>query len=101
MICITLRMTVKPERVEGLLDTMRRLIPEVRKEPGNRAYFFHRVPGTQNEFVFYEQYVDEAALMAHRAHIAQHGVDMNNLADLLVGPPQRQVLELFDETAAP
>lgn len=96
MICITLRMTVKPERVAGLLDTMRRLIPEVRKEPGNRLYLFHRVPGTDNEFVFYEQYVDEAALLAHRAHIARYGIDMNNLADLLAAPPQRQVLELFE-----
>lgn len=49
MICITLRLIVKPERVDGLLDTMRRLIPEVRKEPGNHAYFFHRVPGTSND----------------------------------------------------
>lgn len=96
MICIMLRMTVKSERVEGLLDTMRRLIPEVRKEPGNRAYFFHRVPGTDNEFVFYEQYVDEASLLAHREHIARYGIDMNNLSELLAAPPQRQVLELFE-----
>lgn len=96
MICITLRMTVKPGRVAGLLDTMRRLIPEVRNEPGNRAYFFHRVPGTDNEFVFYEQYADQAALLAHREHIARHGIDMNNLTELLAAPPQRQVLELFE-----
>jgi hypothetical protein len=37
---ITLRMTVQPERVEGLPGAMRRLIPEVRKEPGDRASFF-------------------------------------------------------------
>lgn len=96
MICITLRLIVKPEWVDGLLDTMRRLIPEVRKEPGNHAYFFHRVPGTSNEFVFYEQYADQAALLAHREHIARYGIDMNNLGDLLDGPPQRQVLELFE-----
>lgn len=95
MICITLRMTVKPGRIEDLLDTMRRLIQEVRKEPGNRAYFFHRVPGTDNEFGFYEQYVDQAALLAHREHIARYGIDMNNLTELLAAPPQRQVLELF------
>jgi quinol monooxygenase YgiN len=46
--------------------------------------------------VFYEQYADEAALLAHREHIARYGIDMNNLAELLAVPPQRQVLELFE-----
>jgi quinol monooxygenase YgiN len=76
MIGVALRMTVKPERVAGLLGTLRRLIPDARNEFGNRAYFFHRVPGTDNEFVFYERYADEA--------------------ELLAAPLQRQVLELFE-----
>jgi len=97
MICIILKMKLKPENVEGLLETMRKLIPEVRKEPGNHAYYFHRVPEDPNRFVFYEQYEDEAALMAHRAHIAEYGIDMNNLSELLAEPPDRQVVELFLE----
>ncbi len=35
-------------------------------------------------------------LQTHRARIARYGIDMNNLAELLDGPPQRQVLELFE-----
>ena len=96
MICIILKMRVKPEKTAGLLEIMRRLKPEVDKEPGNHAYHFHRVPGDENSFVFYEQYEDEAALMAHRAHIAEYGIDMNNLSELLAEPPDRQVLELFE-----
>ena len=96
MICIILKMRLKPEKTQGLLEIMRKLIPEVRQEPGNHAYYFHRVPGEDNSFVFYEQYEDEAALMAHRAHIAEYGIDMNNLADMLAEPPDRQVLELFE-----
>lgn len=30
------------------------------------------------------------------ASIARYGIDMNHLGDLLDGPPQRQVLELFE-----
>ncbi len=100
MICIILKMRLKPDKVDGLLETMRRLIPEVRKEPGNHAYYFHRVPDDANSFVFYEQYEDEAALMAHRAHIAEYGIDMNNLGEMLVEPPDRQVYELFSEQSA-
>ncbi len=71
MICIILKLRLKADKVDGLLQTMRRLIPEVRKEAGNHAYYFHRVPGEENCFVFYEQYADEAALLAHRAHISE------------------------------
>jgi len=96
VICIILKMRLKTEKTDGLLEIMGKLMPEVRKEPGNHAYYFHRVPDEPNSFVFYEQYEDEAALMAHRAHIAEYGIDMNNLSDMLVEPPDRQVLELFE-----
>ena len=97
MICIGLKMKLRPEKVDGLLETRFKLIPEVRKEPGNYAYYFHRVPAQPNSFVFYEQYEDEAALMAHRAHIAEYGIDMNNLGEMLAERPDRQVYEPFVE----
>ncbi|MEL0083361.1 MAG: antibiotic biosynthesis monooxygenase [Gammaproteobacteria bacterium] len=55
MICIILKMKLKPEKVGGLLETMHKLIPEVRKRPGNHANYFHRVPDQPDSFLFYEQ----------------------------------------------
>lgn len=95
MICLIVKMTIKPEKVDGLIETMKKLVPEVHKEPGNHAYIPHKVPGEPNAFVFYEQYEDEAALMAHREHIAKYGIDMKNLDDMLEKPLERQVLELL------
>ena len=95
MICLLVKMTVKPEKIDGLIETLRVLVPKVREEPGNHAYLPHRVPGEPNVLVFYEQYENEAALDAHRQHIAQYGIDLKNLDDLLAKPLERQVLELL------
>lgn len=95
MICLMVKMTIKPEKVEGFLESILQLVPEVRKEPGNRAYIPHRVPGAPNVFYMYEQYDDEAALQAHREHIARRGFDMQRFQELLAEPIERQVLELM------
>ena len=50
MICIILKMRVRPEKVAWLEGTMRKLIPEVRKEPGNHACFFIGCPVNRTGF---------------------------------------------------
>jgi quinol monooxygenase YgiN len=53
---------------------------ESRKEPGCLLYIAHRSIDNPSNFVFYEQYKDEAALQAHREspHFARYirgGID--------------------------
>ena len=59
MICITLRLIVKPERVDGLLRTMRRLIPEAagpwpKKSPISQIMLHLRVPRKTTSLWFFE-----------------------------------------------
>ncbi|HXX79574.1 MAG TPA: putative quinol monooxygenase [Ktedonobacteraceae bacterium] len=46
-------------------------------EPGNLFYLVHRSPTEPRRFFLYEQYMDQAALDAHRAspHFAQYAAN--------------------------
>jgi quinol monooxygenase YgiN len=56
-----------PGRAGEVVEAMAEAIRRAREEPGCRAYLFHQGVDDEEEFVLYEQYVDEAALEAHLA----------------------------------
>jgi quinol monooxygenase YgiN len=60
---------------------MRAAVPKVREEPGNHAYIFHRAQDNPRVFMFYEEYDDQAALDAHRAHLKELGIDLRAALD--------------------
>ena len=51
------------EHVRVLLEE---ILPLVRAEPGCLMYIAHRSPEDPRTFFLYEQYVDQAAVLAHR-----------------------------------
>lgn len=93
MITFTAKLTVKPGGEAEFEETMKKVVPEVRKEAGNRAYTFCRSKSNPRVFMFFEEYVDDAAVAAHRKHLGELGV---NLAAILDGKPE---LEFYDKIA--
>ena len=51
------------EKIEAIL---RELAKEVRREPGNLQFIVNRSRDDPNEFLLYEQYVNEQAFLDHR-----------------------------------
>ena len=95
MVTLTAKLTIKEGKEKDFETTMRdKVVPEVRKEPGNRAYTFCRSKDNPRVFMFYEEYVDQAAFDAHRKHLGELGV---NLGELLDGAP---TLEFYDKIAS-
>jgi quinol monooxygenase YgiN len=68
--------TAKEGEEDRVWDACRKIVPETRREPGNLMYQPHRDPENPRVLLFYEQYVDAAALQAHRdsPHFQEHAV---------------------------
>ncbi len=81
MLTFTATLTVKAGLEEEFERTMRAAVPKVREEPGNHAYVFHRAKDDPQVFMFYEEYDDQAALDAHRAHLKELGIDLRAVLD--------------------
>jgi quinol monooxygenase YgiN len=94
LITLTAKLTVKTGKEQEFETTMKRIVPQVRTEPGNRAYTMCRLKDNPRVFLFYEEYVDQAAIEAHRQHLKELGVDLSTFLD---GPP---VLEFYDKLAS-
>ena len=90
MLTFTAKLTVKAGQEEEFERMMRAAVPRVREEPGNHAYVFHRSTDDPRIFMFYEEYDDQAALDAHRAHLREMGIDLRALLD---GPPTLEFYE--------
>jgi quinol monooxygenase YgiN len=67
MLILIVHFTVKPGAEKQTLEIMRKMEENTRREPGNRMYVGQQSTGDPRRFCFYEQYVDQAALEAHRA----------------------------------
>ena len=93
MLTFTAKLTVQAGQEQEFERIMRMAVPKVREEPGNHAYIFHRSTQDARVFMFYEEYDDQAALDAHRAHLRDMGI---NLRALLDGPP---ALEFYEKLA--
>jgi len=67
MISFAVRMRFSQEDRAKVLDAVRHLAEDSRKEAGCVAYVPHEAAGDSGLIMIYEQYHDEAALEAHRA----------------------------------
>ena len=93
MLTFTAKLTVKVGQEQEFERIMRIVVPKVREEPGNQAYIFHRSMQDPRVFMVYEEYDDQAALEAHRAHLRVMGIDLRAMLD---GPP---TLEFYEKLA--
>lgn len=93
LITLTAKLTTKAGREQEFETTMKGIVPKVRAEAGNRAYVMCRSKDNPRLFFFFEEYVDQAAIDAHRQHLKALGVDLSAFLD---GPP---VLEYYDKIA--
>ena len=66
MIVLKVDMLVKPGTEEKCKEYIRILQQHSRKEPGCLMYVGHQSIEDPRRFMFYEQYKDQAALVAHR-----------------------------------
>lgn len=92
MLAFIATLSVKEELIEEFKAAAPELMIEVRKEPGNHFYIGHQSPEDPSRFIFYEQYDDEAALLAHRENLGNLGV---NLQEMLTEPPSIEFLSLL------
>lgn len=90
MLVLVAKLTVQAGRETEFEQTMRKAVPEVRKEPGNHAYILHRSNDNPRLFMVYEQYDDQAALDAHRNHLREMKIDIRSFLEGGV------VLETYD-----
>ena len=77
MICLAVRLLVKPGHEQQVADFFNPLTEASRKEPGCLFYVAHQHHADPRKFLVYEQYKDDAALDAHRnsAHFKQYAAD--------------------------
>ncbi|HXB62330.1 MAG TPA: putative quinol monooxygenase [Acidobacteriaceae bacterium] len=76
MISFIVRLRFEPEDHDAVAECLRALTAASRKEPGCVSYVAHFVEDDANIVVIYEQYMDQAAVEAHRAspHFAELAV---------------------------
>ncbi len=91
MLTFTAKLTVKAGHEDEFERVMRTAVPKVREEPGNHAYIFHRSTENPSVFMFYEEYENEDALKAHRAHLKEMDIDLRALLD------SAPALEFYDK----
>jgi quinol monooxygenase YgiN len=94
LVTLTAKLTIKPGKEQEFETTMKGIVPQVRQEPGNRAYIMCRSRENPRLFLFFEEYIDQAAIEAHRQHLKELGVDLTAFLD---GAP---VVEFYEKLAS-
>lgn len=93
LITLTAKLTIKAGKEKEFETLMKGVVPKVRQEAGNRNYIMCRSKDNPRVFLFFEEYVDQAAIQAHGAHLKELGLDFSAFLD---GPP---VAEYYEKIA--
>jgi quinol monooxygenase YgiN len=93
MIVLAAKFTGKPERRGGIISLAATVAKPSRAEAGCISYDFYEQQPTSNEFLFFEEWTDEAALDLHfqTSHFKKF---MEQFPDLIQGPPIIRVYEV-------
>jgi autoinducer 2-degrading protein len=83
MFVLLVHFVVRPGAEVEAKDFIRKMEENTRREPGCRLYIASQSHADPRRFIFYEQYVDEAALDAHRAAPYFSAYVTNGLAKLM------------------
>ena len=92
-ITLTAKLTIKAGKEKEFEALMKDVVPKVRKEEGNLAYTMCRSKDNPRLFLFFEEYVDQAAIQAHSRHLGELGIDFSSFLD---GAP---VAEYYEKIA--
>ena len=90
---LVVRMTAQEGKEAETVATMRELAEATRQEPGCELYIPTRDPENRRSFLFYEQYVDKAALDAHAASEHFQRLAVGKLFELMESPRERNFYE--------
>jgi len=86
------RLTIKKDAVDKFVQFAQQIVGETRKEAGCISYILYKNSfGQEAQFIFYEEYKDQAALDYHNKseHLKQF---FSNITPLLAGKP---IVEVF------
>ena len=92
---ITAKVKIKPERVIDFIEGTKELIAQSRAEEGNITYTLYQDPSDLTQFIFVEEWKDQAAIDFHfnTPHFKNFGAFSNECAS---GPSQ---IKIFDAKA--
>ncbi len=90
---LVVRMTALEGNEDEAVATMRELAEATRQEPGCELYIPTQDPENPRAFLFYEQYVDKAALEAHGASEHFQRLAVGKLFGLMESPRERTFYE--------
>jgi|WetSurMetagenome_2_1015567.scaffolds.fasta_scaffold177120_1 quinol monooxygenase YgiN len=65
MIIETTRLNVLPNKRQELMQTLKALVSEIRKETGCQGCFFYQDTEDENRFILREEWANQAALDKH------------------------------------
>lgn len=86
------RLTIKKEAVDNFVQFAQKIVAETRKETGCISYILYKSSfGQEAQFIFYEEYKDQAALDFHNKseHLKQF---LAQITPILAGAP---IVEVF------
>jgi quinol monooxygenase YgiN len=88
---VVARLTIKKEAVDTLMQFAKKIVDETRKETGCKSYALYKnCVGQDSDFLFYEEYKDQASLDFHNnsEHLKQF---FSNITPLIEGKPMVEV----------
>jgi quinol monooxygenase YgiN len=89
---VVARLSIKKEAVDTFMQFAKKMVEETLKEEGCKSYSLYKnCVGQDSDFVFYEEYKDQASLDFHNnsEHLKQF---FSNITPLLAGKP---IVEVF------
>jgi quinol monooxygenase YgiN len=94
-VCVFASFTPRSGKGDALLEVLRTMVTNTRREPGNEVYDLYSSDGPPRTFHLFERYRDAAALDAHRA-ADYYKAYRTQLPDLLETPVGVVVLNAVD-----
>jgi quinol monooxygenase YgiN len=93
---IVAKLLVKPEKIKDFTEAAKAMIENSNKEPGCKSYQLYQDPYDNTQFVFVEQYTNQAAVDAHFAtdYFKAFGP---KVGDLVQGPAQIKIITMAKE----
>ncbi len=88
---IVARLTVKPEKIEAFTEAAKEIVEKSNKEPGCKSYQLYQDPYNKANFIFVEEYKNQAAIDAHFAsdYFKAFGP---KISDLVVTPAKIKII---------
>jgi len=94
IVSLTAKLTIKADKADEFEKVMKEIVPKVRAEKGNITYTMLRSKKDPCVFLFFEEYVDQAAIQSHGKHLGELGLDFSAYFD---GPVVAEYYEKIAE----